>query len=276
MRIAPSILWFHWLNLRADTELRALFLQAILTFAIGAHLTASIFGVIVIDIVWYVCNLTIERLSIRLLHCNGSSFEIEGKVAKVFSCLYLRWLLTRFVRPLTALKVWALSRTIYAHFPFFVFSCLLSEVILPYLINLYQFKLSINHLMITLRDVDGLIWLYIVLYWGLLWLFYHFNGELSFLWRSIISSTFNEISKRITLTVIHSDLLWSLGEREARKTNLFWKIYHLVNSLKSSKEKGIGETHVLYDSILLNLASECPISGIPISFLMNKRVTGSF
>lgn len=207
MRIPPSILWFHWLNLRADTELRALFLQAILTFAIGAHLTASIFGVIVIDIVWYVCNLTIERLSVSLLHCNGSSFEIEGKVAKVFSCLYLRWLLTRFVRPLTALKVWALSRTIYAHFPFFVFSCLLSEVILPYLINLYQFKLSIDHLMITLGDVDGLIRLDIALYWGLLWLFYHFNGELFFLGRRIISSTINTINMRLKLTGNHWGLL---------------------------------------------------------------------
>lgn len=222
MRIPSSILWFYWLNLRADTELRALFLQAILTFAIGAHLTASIFGVIVIDIVWYVCNLTIERLSIRLLHCNGSSFEIEGKVAKVFSCLYLRWLLTRFVRPLTALKVWALSRTIYAHFPFFIFSCLLSEVILPYLINLYQLKLSIDHFMITLWDVDRLIRLDIGLTWSLSWLFYDFNGELFFLRRVSISSAINEISiERRGLTVIHWGLLWNLVEREGLKINPF-------------------------------------------------------
>ena len=277
MRIPPSVLWFYWLHLRANTKLRSLFLETILTLAVCTHLTTSIFGVLVIDGVWKVCYLTVERLSLRLLNCNSPAFEIKGKVAKIFSSLNLRRLLTRFDGPLTSLKVRALSGSIEAHFSFLVLPCLLTEVVLPYLVNLYKFKLPIDNFMITLGDVDGLIMLDFCLgCWVLLWLFYHFNGELSFLWRSIISSTFNEINKRVTLTVIHSDLLWSLGEREARKTNLFWKIYHLVNSLKSSKEKGIGETHVLYDSIPLNLASECPISGIPISFLMNKRVTGSF
>lgn len=222
MGIPSSILWFHWLNLWANTKLRSLFLQAILTLAICAHLTASIFGVVVIYTVRYICYLTIERLSLWLLHCNSSSFEIEGKVVKILSCLYLERFLTCFERPLTTLKVRALSGSIKTHFPFFVFSCLLSEEILPYLINLYQLKLSIDHFMITLGDVDRLIRLDIGLTWSLSWLFYDFNGELFFLRRGSISSAINEISiERRGLTVIHWGLLWNLVEREGLKINPF-------------------------------------------------------
>jgi hypothetical protein len=73
----------------------------------------------------------------RLLNCNSPAFEIEGKVAKIFSCLNLRRLLTRFDGPLTSLKVRALSGSIEAHFSFLVLPSLLTEVVLPYLINLY-------------------------------------------------------------------------------------------------------------------------------------------
>jgi len=41
-------------------------------------------------------------------------------------------------------------------------------------------------------------------------------------------------------------------------------------------EKGTGDNHVLYDSIPRNLASECPILAIPISFKLLKDLQVRF
>ena len=84
-----------------------------------------------------------------LFNSNGPPLEIEGKIVEIFSCFYLRRLLTRFGGPLTALKIRAL-RGIDAQFPIFILFCLVTEVLLPNLINFYHFKLFVDNLMITL------------------------------------------------------------------------------------------------------------------------------
>lgn len=120
----------------------------------------------------------------RLFDGDSSPFEIEGQVIEIFPRLYLE----RFLAPLnrlvlTALKVRTLSRVIEAavHLSFLALPCLLPEVVLSDLINLKQLQLFIDDLMVTFRDVDGVIGLDIRLEGALFRFLDHFDRELSLL-----------------------------------------------------------------------------------------------